>query len=488
MRLDEYAAIDGCGLAELIRNGEIHEREVEKLAREAIAAINPLINAVIETFPDTPDRRSNSGPFGGVPFLRKDLLMQQEDELIEYGSRLAAGIRAKMTSELARRQKAAGLLTLGRTATPEFGFSVVTEPVTSGPVRNPWNLERSAGGSSGGAAAAVAAGIVPMAHANDAGGSIRIPAACCGLVGLKPTRGRISVGPALGSVLFGLGIEHAVTRTVRDCAALLDATCGPAPGDPFILPPPSRPYAVELGARTEQLRIAFTTKSWSNAEVDREVADAVVTVAQVCAALGHTIEEADLTIDYEPFQLANLRLWAGSTAFAVDRLAKITGRHVGPDKLEVATLACYEYGSKLSAVELFEAEVAINTATRQVADFFGQYDVLLTPTIAKQVASVGTINGMSPDWTAESWNDVLFDYAPFTALFNATGQPAISLPLAMDSNDMPIGVQFVARFAKEDVLLRLAASLEQAAPWASRRPPISAGAPYYAADENRLSN
>lgn len=476
MRLDEYAAVDACGLADLIRKREVHEREVEKLAREAIAAINPVINAVIETFSQEPDRQSNSGPFGGVPFLRKDLLMQQENELIEYGSRLAAGVRAKMTSELALRQLAAGLVTLGRTATPEFGFSVVTEPVTSGPVRNPWNPERSAGGSSGGAAAAVAAGIVPMAHANDAGGSIRIPAACCGLVGLKPTRGRISVGRGLGSVLFGLGVEHAVTRTVRDCAALLDATSGPVPGDPFIIPLPSRRFADEVGAPTERLRIAVTTKSWGNGKVDREVSEAAVAAAQLCASLGHTIEEADLTIDYEPFQLANLRLWASSTVFAIERIAKVTGRSVGPDVLEAATMACYEYGRKLSAADLFGAEVAINTVSRQVSDFFGKYDVLLTPTIAKQVATVGTINGMAPDWTAESWNDMLFNYAPFTALFNATGQPAISLPLATDSSGLPIGVQFVAGFAKEDVLFRLAASLEQAAPWASRRPRISAGA------------
>lgn len=476
MRLDEYASFDGCGLAELVRSEEVEAREIESLARKAIAAINPSINAIIETFPETSDSRLTSGPFAGVPFLRKDLVLQQEGQLMEVGSRLARGMRAKITSELARRQHAAGLVTLGRTSTPEFGFSVFTEPLTSGPVRNPWGLERSTGGSSGGAAAAVAAGIVPMAHANDAGGSIRIPAACCGVVGLKPTRGRVSLGPALGSLMFGLGIEHAVTRTVRDCATLLDATHGPVPGDPFLLPPPARPYAAEVGMPTGQLRIAFTRRAWSNAVVDDDVAAAVVNTANACAALGHAVEEASPTIDYEPFCLANLRLWTSFAAHAVKKISGITGRKPGSDTLEAVTLACYEYGRKLSAVQLFEADNAINAVTRQVADFFDTYDVLLTPTIAKRVPPIAILDGMAPDWSAESWNDAIFDYAPFTALFNATGQPAISLPLATDPNGLPIGLQFVARFAAEDVLLRLAASLEQAMPWATRRPRIWAGA------------
>jgi amidase len=478
VRLDEYTSLDACALAELVRSGEVEAREIENVARMAIAAINPSINAIVETFPKTSDSQSNSGLFAGVPFLRKDLLLQQEGQLTESGSRLAAGMRAKFTSELALRQHAAGLVTLGRTSTPELGFSVFTEPLTTGPTRNPWDLERSVGGSSGGSAAAVAAGIVPMAHANDTGGSIRIPAACCGVVGLKPSRGRVSLAPANGSLVLGLGIEHAVTRTVRDCATLLDATHGPALGDPFLLSPPSRPYAAEVGAPTEQLRIAFTTRGWSNAIVDDDVAAAVVETASVCAALGHVVEEAGPSIDHELFSLANLRLWAGFITYAVNRIAAITGRNPGLDTLEAVTLACYEYGRQLSAAQLFEADNAINAVTRQVAGFFNTYDVLLTPAIAKRVAPIGMLDSTAQGWSAQSWNDAIFDYAPFTALFNATGQPAISLPLATDRSGLPIGLQFVARFANEDVLLRLAASLEQAMPWEARRPRVWAGAEF----------
>ncbi|MGA0532819.1 amidase [Hansschlegelia sp. KR7-227] len=476
MRLDEYAAHDACGLAELVRRGEVESRELERAAREAIAAVEPAVNALVEIFPERADRALAEGPFRGVPFLRKDLLAQEEGALNECGSRLARGLRAAVTSELVRRQDAAGLATLGRTSTPELGFSVTTEPLASGPTRNPWSLERGAGGSSGGAAAAVAAGMVPMAHANDGGGSIRIPAACCGLVGLKPSRGRVSLGPGHGGVLFGLGAEHAVTRTVRDCAALLDATHGPGEGDPFVLPPPSRPYAAEVGAPVERLRIGFTGAAWSGAAVAPEVADAVVAVAHLCESLGHVVEEASPEVDAELFRTANMRLWTGSIAYAVDKIAGAMGRGPGPDTLEAATLACYEHGRRLSAADIYAADDAINFVSRRAARFFAEFDVLLTPTIASVAPPVGALSGAKPGWTAESWTDAIFAHAPFTALFNATGQPAVSLPLAVDPKGLPIGLQFVARFAREDVLFRLAASLEQAAPWSSRRPSVWAGA------------
>lgn len=476
MRLDEYAAQDACGLAALVRRGEVQESELEEVARAAIAAVNPAVNAVVEISPRRASRVfPGSGAFRGVPFLRKDLLIQEAGVLSECGSRLARGFRATVTSELARRQDAAGLVTLGRTATPELGFSVMTEPLVSGPVRNPWNLDRGAGGSSGGAAAAVAAGMTPMAHGNDGGGSLRIPAACCGLVGLKPTRGRVSVGPGHGSVLFGLGVEHAVTRTVRDSAALLDVTCGPADGDPFLLPVSSRPYAAEVAAPVERLRVAFTTVAWNGAAVMGEVAEAVTAAARLCEALGHAVEEASPEVDAAAFGAANMRLWTGSIAYAVDKIAAATGRAPGLDTLEGATLACYEFGRRLSAADIYAADDAINAASRRVGGFFADWDVLLTPTVAETAPRIGTLNGAAAGWTAESWTAAIFAYAPFTALFNATGQPAISLPLAMSSDGLPIGLQFVARFGREDVLFRLAASLEEAAPWSGRRPPVWAG-------------
>ena len=460
----DYADQDACGLADLIRRGQVSPEEVETCARRAITALNPVVNAVVAVDPP------------GVPFLCKDLVALSDGARIVCGSRLAPGLQGTVTSAITARHHAAGLVTLGRTATPELGFSVVTEPVATGPVRNPWRADRAAGGSSGGAAAAVACGMVPMAHANDGGGSIRIPAACTGLVGLKPTRGRISLGPGHRSILFGLGVEHAVTRTVRDCAALLDATQGPAVGDPVVLPAPVRPDSEEVGAPVERLRIAVTSSAWNGAAVAPDIADATIAAARLCESLGHVVAEASPRFDADALDRANLRLWTGSIAYAVDKIAAATGRVPGPETLERATLACYEHGRRVSAADLFEADDLINAVSRQIGAFFAEWDVLLTPTVARPPPLHGCLGGDAAAWSAEAWTAALFDFAPFTAPFNATGQPAVSLPLGLDSSGLPAGSQFVARFGREDVLLRLAASLEEARPWRDRRPPIWAGA------------
>lgn len=471
MTLDEYVALDACGMADLVASGEVHPRELATAARAAIARANPHVNAVLEVFHATPPEQT-AGPLAGVPFLRKDLLLQEEGQLSECGSRLSAGLRCRYTSELARRYARAGLNTIGRTSTPEFGFSVTTEPAYGGATRNPWNLAYSAGGSSGGAAAAVASGMVPMAHASDGGGSIRIPAACCGLVGLKPTRGRISFGPGHASALLGLCIEHAVTRSVRDCAALLDATQGAAAGDPFVIPAPLRTYAEEVGAPPRRLRIAWTRSSWTGAEVDPEVAEAVERTAKLCEDLGHELTEARPKVDAEAFDEGNLRIWTAAIAYAVDKLSASMERAASAETLEAATLACFAHGKSLSAADLLEAEDLLNKSCRQAATFFADYDVLLTPTIARRVAKLGELDGTAHRGDARAWMHKIFAYAPFTALFNATGQPAIALPLAQDSNGLPIGMQFVARFGAEDVLFRLAGSLEAVAPWRDHRPPL----------------
>jgi amidase len=476
MTLDEYASHDACGLASLIARREVSCGEVAAAALAAIAALNPRLNAVIETFPERATEARPQGPFQGVPFLRKDLLIQEEGAAVEFGCRLARGYRAVATSELALRHRRAGLLTLGRTTTPELGFNVVTESVLNGATRNPWNLERSAGGSSGGAAVAVASGMTPMAHANDGGGSIRIPAASCGVVGLKPTRGRVPVGPGRGSVLLGLGVEHGLTRTVRDSAALLDATHGPLAGDPFRLPTIARPFAEEVGAPLACLRIAVSAKAWSGAPVEVEISDALRRGAALCAALGHEVVEASPSFDVEAFDDATLRLWTASIAFAVGRLARGFGRSPDLNTLERCTLACYDHGRSLSAVDLYEAEDVMNRVSRQVAAFFENHDVLLTPTIAQRLAPIGALDQNAAGMNARDYAQAIFAYAPFTAVFNATGQPAISLPLAQDSEGLPVGLQFVARFGDEALLLRLAASLEEAAPWADRRPAAWAGA------------
>jgi amidase len=261
MTFDEYTSYDAVGLAELVRRGEVSPPDLAQTALAAITAVNPKINAVVETFPERAASATGSGPLGGVPFLRKDILIQEAGGLTEFGSRLAAGLRMPNASELALRYQRAGLVILGRTTTPELAFNATTENVKDGPTRNPWDVSRSTGGSSGGSAAIVAAGAVPAAHGNDAGGSIRIPAACCGIVGLKPTHGRVPLGPDHGTVLLGLAAEHALTRTVRDSAAILDATQGAAPGDPYVIPPPARPFSEEIGAPAGRLKIAYTNKA-----------------------------------------------------------------------------------------------------------------------------------------------------------------------------------------------------------------------------------
>lgn len=475
MTLEEYSRLDACALADLVRRGALAPHEPAEAALLAIATLDPSLGAILETFPERARTTPLRGPLAGVPFLRKDLILQEQGVTIEFGSRLAAGMRGGATTALARRQDEAGLVSLGRTTTPELGFSVTTESALCGPTRNPWDTERSAGGSSGGAAAAVASGMVPLAHANDGGGSIRIPAGCCGLVGLKPSRGRVSPGPGRASILFGLGIEHAVTRTVRDCAALLDATLGTVPGDPYAIPPPVRPYAQELGAPTGSLRIAVTAEAWSGVPVDPQVADAVRAVARLCEGLGHHVDECRPRIEAENFDAANLAYWCASTAFAVRRIAAATGRIPGPDTLEPQTLACYEHGLSLSAADLFVAEDTLNRIARQVAGLFAEWDVLLTPTIARRTAPLGAFAEAAAKGSARAWSDAIFAYAPFTALFNATGQPAISLPLAEDVDGLPIGIQFVARPGDEAVLFRLASDLEEARPWIARHPRIWAG-------------
>jgi amidase len=478
MRLEEYSRYDAVGLAELVRKREISAEELANAALTAIDAVNPNINAVVETFHERAVNVRSSGPLAGVPFLRKDILIQEEGGLTEFGSRLAAGLRMPSASELALRYQRAGLVTLGRTTTPEMAFNATTENVKDGPTRNPWSLDRSAGGSSGGAAAIVAAGAVPAAHGNDGGGSIRIPAACCGIVGLKPTRGRVSLGPDHGTVLLGLVAEHALTRTVRDSAAILEATHGPSRGDPYTIAPPARPYTQEIGAPVGRLKIAYTNKSWTGVSVDPEVAAAVERTARLCADLGHEVVEACPTIDAEGLGLATRNIWCGFIALGVQSLAALTGREPGSHTLESATLACYEYGCKLSAVDLYRADEVMNQISRKVAEFFAPYDVLLTPTIAQRVARIGAaeLNSNAAGLTAEKWVSQVFTYAPFTSLFNTTGQPAISLPLEQDSEGLPIGMQFVGQYGDEGLLFRLAASLEQAHPWRNRHPIVWASA------------
>ena len=472
MNLSEYAAQDGLALAALIRSGEVSVDEVVACAHQAIEQINPQINAIIEVFdaPETAQIDNTGAPYFGVPLLVKDLVLHLAGRRIEFGSRLAEGLVLPHDTDLMRAFRTAGLYTLGRASTPELGYCTTTEPVMYGPTRNPWDLERMAGGSSGATSAAVAAGIVPVAHANDGGGSIRIPAACCGLVGLKPTRGRTPTGPDAAEGLNGLGIEFVVTRTVRDCATMLDAVQGPGLGDPYVIAPPLRAYAKEIQSQPGKLKIAFTDRAWSGDEVDADACQSVRDAAKLCESLGHNVVEASPSFDYEAYKKASLVYWNANLAHGIDELAGATGRKPGRDTLEATTLACYEHGKTYSGMDVLNAFASANNICRAIAPFFTDYDVLLTPTNAGVARPVGTYSADNPALDALGWYDHIFAYACFTAVFNMTGQPAISLPLARSADGLPLGLQFVGRYGDEATLLRLAKQLEEATPWPQLAP------------------
>jgi amidase len=470
MNFEDYQAHDALALAGLIRGGAVSRDEVKAAATAAVERLNPSLNAVIETFDDEPT--ADDGVFAGVPFLVKDLVLHRRGGLVEMGSRFARGLRTPDDTFLMERFRAAGLVAIGRTNTPEFGHGCTTEPVANGPTRNPWNPAHMAGGSSGGSAAAVAAGMVPIAHGNDGAGSLRNPAACCGVFALKPSRGRITLGPDSGDALFGMGCEGVLSRSVRDSAAALDAVAGPAAGDPYVIAPPHAPYRQEVDRDPAPLRIAVTTDAWSGAPIGEESRAATWQAARLCEALGHHVEEARPAFDYAEYRRANIDAWAAGMVSWVDGLAAINGRVPGDDNLEAATLAIYRHGKALSAGELLAVPAVMNRISRAVGGFFETYDLLLTPVTATPAAPLGTYDQNAPGITPERWFDHKGSFTPFLALFNLTGQPAMSVPLCHSADGLPLGVQFAAGFGREDLLFRLAGQLERALPWASRRPPL----------------
>lgn len=480
MTLSEYARLDGLGLAELVAKKQVKAEELAATATRAAEKVNPKINAVLQTLAEESESACRAGlpngAFTGVPFVIKELVLHAKNVRCDMGSRLAQGFVADADSELMARFRRAGLSLVGTTQTPELGYNPTTETVLFGPVRNPWNTGRSAGGSSGGSGAAVAAGIVPLAHANDGGGSIRIPAACNGLVGLKPSRDRVPTGPDYADPLCGLACEFAVTRTVRDAAALLDAVAGADVGAPSQPVPPARPYREEVGARPTRLRVAWTETPASGEKIDPQCAKAVADTARLLEELGHTVMEGAPCYDWEQF-LQNVHvIWTGFAVLSVESLCAGLGRRPGPDNLEAVTLACYEDGKRFSALDLLKAMAHGNVLSRQVGQFFENVDVLLTPTMAAPPAPLGELDQNRRGLSAMDWTRQVFRYVPFTPLFNSTGQPAMSLPLHWSDEGLPIGVQLAARFGAESTLLRLASELEQARPWKDERAPIHAAA------------
>lgn len=476
METTEYVSFDAVGLAKLVAEGEVTPAELETAARAATEAVNPQINAVVETWPA--DDEPRSGPLAGVPFLIKDIAVAMAGKRMELGSRLAAGHVSPADSSLMRRIRQAGLVTFGRTATAELAYSTTTEPVLYGATRNPWDPARSAGGSSGGAGAAVAAGAVPIAHGTDAAGSLRIPASYNGLFGLKPTRGRVSVGPYADEVFNGLAVHGSLSRTVRDSAVLLDQIRGPEPGDPYFAQEPSRPYAEEVRRDPRSLRVGVLTHAWGGNRTAACVADALARTARLLESLGHHVEEAEvhLGVDWEDFVLASARQWTANLTASIDELAAATGRPIDSSTLEPATLTSYHYGRQVSGAQFVAALELRNRIARSLARSFAAYDVLLSPTAPDLPPLLGTHARGVEALDGLGWLRRLFASSPFSAVFNVTGTPAMSVPLTVDmGTGLPIGMQFAAGYGLEGLLFRLAGQLEQASPWADRVPAVWAG-------------
>lgn len=475
MTPQEYVARDALGLAALVRNGEVTPSELIECAAQIIAQHNPTLNAVVMLDTDRArELAADTGrrpPFHGVPFLAKDNNVDIENFPTTCSSRYFAAAEAGADSELVRRWRAAGLLILGRTNLPEFAADFVTESRFRGICRNPWNTGYSPGGSSGGAAAAVASGMVPMAHGNDLGGSIRIPAAACGLVGLKPTRGRVPLGPAHGEIASGLDCEHVLTRTVRDCAAALDATAQPDPGAPYWTALPQRSFLASIGTPPGTLRIACAIDSPAGVAPHSHCRAAVVSTARLLEDMGHQVTEYRLPSAFAHLDVT-LPIWMAGIAEEIAARARAIGRDPKPDELEPLTWHCVDIARRHSMLDYLGMKRGWNGIARLMAAEFQNFDVLVTPTTALPALPIGAHPASSPGFDFERWSAVGYGYAPYSEVFNLTGYPALSLPLAVADHGLQVGVQFVASFGADALLLQLARQIEIAHPWHGRRPPI----------------
>ncbi len=469
MEPHEYAGLDAVGLRDLIQAGEVKAAEVEAAARRALVMADAELNALTLPLFDPALVSEPDGPLAGVPFVIKDGGPFARGVPFTVGSRGLAGAVARADHDLMTRFRAAGLVGLGQTTVPELALSFATESVRYGVTRNPWSLDRGVGGSSGGAAALVAAGAVAFAHGSDGGGSLRVPASCCGVVGLKPSRGRIPCGPLVGEAGFGQVVEFGLTRTVRDTAHVLDAVCAPPIGDKYAAPPPARPYADAMNANPGRLRIALTTVPWSGAPVDAQVADVTITAGKLLEWIGHTVTQAGPVIDAESVVEASM-LAVVATGAALLRAA----RPPDPALFEAVSRRILAETRTFTALDVMAAIDAQHRVTRPVGMFFADYDLLVTPTLAQLPAPHGTLDHDDSRHTVRSWLRRIYEYGPFTAVFNVSGHPAISLPLGQSREGLPIGVQLAAARGREDLLLQVAAQLEQAVPWRDRQPAIFA--------------
>lgn len=487
LSFNEYRRYDALGLAELVRKGEVTPEELLDIAIRRAEEVNPALNAIVHKLYDHGKEAARTAPrdapFAGVPFLVKDLGMEVAGTPMNTGSKGYDGYVSKVDSFAVKKMKAAGLVIFGKTNTSEFGITPFVEPERFGPARNPWNTAHSTGGSSGGSGAAVAAGIVPLATGNDGGGSIRIPASCCGLFGLKPSRGRVSWAPITGEMWNGAAVENCLSRSVRDSAAYLDAIQGAAPGDPYQIAPPKRPYLEEVSTPPGRLRIGYTAAHTLGMSVDTACVAALHRTVEVLRSEGHMVEECALPYQREDLTEVFLVIVAAELAAELEVMSRHLGRKVRPSDVEAQTYAFNLLGRSYNAAEFAYARQRWAEITHRIAGFYEQYDLLLTPTLGLRPIRVGSLKtsaseqalmavvntlglGKAIRSTINQLADKIYHYMPWTAFANITGQPSMSVPAGWtEEENLPIGVMFTGRFGEEDVLYRLAGQLEKAMPW-----------------------
>jgi len=473
MRFEEYRRHDAISLAALIAKREVSAEEVLETAIARAEQVNPAINAIVhkqyEQARKAVAAELPEGPLKGVPYLIKDLGFFETGEPATFGSSLFKDFVADHQTAYVTRCKKAGLVFMGRSSSPEFGLNPNTEPRLYGSCHNPWNLEYSPGGSSGGSAAAVAAGILPVSHATDGGGSIRIPAAQCGLFGLKPSRGRMSMAPDAGEGWGGLSTGHVVSRSVRDSALMLDCTAGPEPGDPYAAPMHEGSFLEAIARQPRKLRIALMLKDHRGAKLHPECLAAVQNAAKLCANLGHIVEEADPGLDMVALRPMNARISAANTARSCNTRWKALGREPNTEDVEAVTWAVYERGMRVSGVEYIEAIAAVHAAGRKMGTFLTSYDVILSTTLAGPPPKLGYFD---QNGDVQTFAERVTEYLSVTPLHNATGTPAMSVPLHWTADGLPVGVHFAGRYGEEATLLALAAELETVQPWFDRVPAL----------------
>lgn len=467
--LDDH---DAMGLAQLVRDKSVSPTELLDMAIERAEASNPRFNFMAQKLYDYGKKAIAvglpKGPFQGVPLLVKDLNTHIAGERSGQGSRFYADYRPDYTSELVRRHLAAGFVIFGKTTTPEFGLTGTTESVAYGLTRNPWNPERIAGGSSGGSAAAIAAGVVPLAHASDGGGSIRIPASCCGLFGMKPSRGRIPMGPKRTEGWGGLSTHHAISRSVRDSAAMMDITHGTEVGSRYGAPTPEGSFLSQVSRDPGKLRVALMLETPAGTPVDPECVAAARAAAKLLESLGHHVEEKSPKVDAQALGVANFATISSALAADIEDRAKLTGIKPSPDVLEKVTLVFLQYSQQFKAIDVARANNLYQETAVALGQFMTGFDIILSPTMATPPIALGRL-GLMPD-NFEKWGAEAAAFTPWTGLSNVSGQPSMSLPLAMSSDGLPIGVMMTGRYGEEALLFRLAGQVERAAPWSARRP------------------